>query len=68
MEALEMWIYRRLGKIVWSEKKTNNEVLKQLKLKRYIFNITRKGQMNFVWSHKKAEQHFKRHIRRKDSR
>jgi hypothetical protein len=34
IEALEMWIYRRLGKIVWSEKKTNNEVLKQLKLKR----------------------------------
>jgi hypothetical protein len=33
IEALEMCIYRRMGKIVWSEKKTNNEVLKQLKLK-----------------------------------
>jgi hypothetical protein len=31
-----MWIYRKMGKIVWSEKRTNNEVLKQLKLKREL--------------------------------
>jgi preprotein translocase subunit SecE len=42
-----MWIYRRMGKIVWPEKKTNNEVLKQLKLKRELFNTVRKRQMNF---------------------
>jgi hypothetical protein len=34
IEALEMWIYKRMRKIVTSEKKTNNEVLKQIKLKR----------------------------------
>jgi hypothetical protein len=52
--ALEMWIYRRMGKIVWSEKKTKNEVLKQLKLKRELFNTVSKRLMKFFG-------HIKRH-------
>jgi hypothetical protein len=54
IEALEMWVYKRIGKIVWSEKKTNNEVLKQLKLKRELFNTVRKRQMT-------SSGHIKRH-------
>jgi ribosome biogenesis protein Nip4 len=52
--SLEMWIYRRIRKIVWSEKKTNNEVLKQLKLKSELFNTVRKTEMKFF-------VHIKRH-------
>jgi hypothetical protein len=65
IEALEMWIYRRMGKIIWSEKKTNNEILKQLKLKRKLFNPVCKRQMKF-FGHTK--RHFERHFRRKDLR
>ena len=54
IEALEMWIYRKIGRIVWSEKKTNYEVLKQLKLKRELLNTVRKRQMKFFG-------HIKRH-------
>jgi hypothetical protein len=39
---------------VWSEQKTNNEVLKQLKLKRELFNTILKRQMKFFG-------HIKRH-------
>jgi hypothetical protein len=41
-------------KNVRSKKKTNNEVLKQLKLKRELFNTIRQGQIRFFG-------HIKRH-------
>jgi len=31
IEAFEMWIWRRVLKISWTEHKKNDEVLKQLK-------------------------------------
>jgi uncharacterized protein with PQ loop repeat len=34
IEALEMWIYIRIGRVSWTEKKTNFGVLKQLKVKK----------------------------------
>jgi hypothetical protein len=43
-----------MGKIVWSEKKTNNEVLKQVKMTRELFSTIRKRQMKFFG-------HIKRH-------
>jgi hypothetical protein len=39
IEALEKWIYRRMRNIVRSEKKTNINVLKQLKLKRELLKV-----------------------------
>jgi hypothetical protein len=58
IEALEMWIYRRMGKIVWSEKKTNNEFLK--------FNTVRKRQITF-FDHIKKQITFFDHIKRHNS-
>jgi hypothetical protein len=37
----------KMGKMLWFEKKTNNEVLKQLKLKRELLKTVHKGQITF---------------------
>jgi hypothetical protein len=45
-----MWIYRRIGKVFWTDKKTNIEVLSQLKVKKY-----NKSKTNEVFgAHKKT--------------
>ena len=36
LQAFEMWVYRKILKIPWSAKKTNEEVLKMLKIKKYV--------------------------------
>jgi ribonucleotide reductase beta subunit family protein with ferritin-like domain len=59
---IEMWIYRRMGKIIWSEKKTNNKVLKQLKLKRELLNTVRKRQIKFFGHIRKTQLHFESYI------
>jgi hypothetical protein len=48
IEALDMWIHRKMGKIVWPENKTINEVLKQLKLKSELLNTGRKKEIKFL--------------------
>ena len=54
IEAFEMWIYRRIGRIGWKEKKTNDELLKRLKMNRELLNTIRTRQMRFLG-------HVKRH-------
>jgi chaperonin cofactor prefoldin len=34
--AFEMWVYRRIGHILWKEKKTDKSVLKNLKMKQEL--------------------------------
>ena len=34
IEALEMWIWRRIERISWTEKKTNEEVLRRVRGRR----------------------------------
>jgi hypothetical protein len=65
IEDLEMWIYIRMGKLVWSEKNTKIEVLKQLKLKTELLNTVCKRQIRLLFffrPHKKEQQNFKRYI------
>src|SRR5579871_2820696 len=47
IEALEMWIYRRMGRISLTEKQTNNEVLKTLGMKREILTEIRSRQIKY---------------------
>ena len=45
LEAFEMWTFRRIGKIKWTEKMTNSEVCNVLKVKREVMNTIRKRKM-----------------------
>ena len=48
IEAFEMWIWRRMEKISWTEHKTNEEVLKQVEEKREMINTIRKRQKTWM--------------------
>src|SRR6218665_3212747 len=44
IEAFEMWIWRRMERISWTEHRTNEEVLKKVEEKRSLMNIIRTRQ------------------------
>ena len=47
LEATEMWFLRRMLKIAWTEKKTNEEVLRMANMKRSLMETIRRRQMDF---------------------
>ena len=47
IEALEMWIYRRMLKIPWTAKITNNEVIRRIGRDKCLLNNIRTRQMKF---------------------
>src|SRR5579871_1941993 len=51
-----MWIYRRMGRISWTEKQTNNEVLKTLGMKREMLNEIRSRQIKY-FEHIKSKEY-----------
>ena len=48
LEAIEMWFLRRVLKISWTEKRSNQEVLAMANTKRSLINTIRKRQMKFM--------------------
>lgn len=54
LEAYEMWLYRRIGRVSWTEKKTNKEVLCMLGMKRHLLSNVKKRKLNYFG-------HIKRH-------
>lgn len=48
LEAFEMWLYRRIMKIKWTEHKTNEEVLEMVEEKRMLIKTIRERQKNWV--------------------
>ena len=48
LEAFEMWLYRRIMKVKWTEHKTNEEVLEMVEDKRILIETIRKRQKNWV--------------------
>jgi len=42
LEAFEMWVWRRLEKVKWTDKKTNAEVLNLVKEKKSLLTEIRK--------------------------
>ena len=57
IEAMEMWMYRRMNRISWKEKKTNIEVLKSVGIK----------QTELLLTIKRRKLAYYGHIRRHDS-
>ena len=55
IEALEMWLYRRLLKIPWVDHISNEQVLQRAGAKREIMNSIRKKQLRFL-GHTMREQ------------
>ena len=55
IEAFELWAYRRMLKISWTQKVTNKEVLSRMKMKKRLLTIIqlRKlkyfGHINWLW-------------------
>ena len=47
LEALEMWTYRRMLRIPWTAKVTNERVLNRVNEKRQIMNMIRKRKLSF---------------------
>ena len=48
IEAFEMWIWRRMERISWTEHITNEEVMKKVEEKRYLMDIIRTRQKNWI--------------------
>ena len=46
LEAFEMWIWRRMEKISWFDKDTNEEVLRRVNEDRQILNSFGKGNID----------------------
>lgn len=47
IQAAEMWFYRRLLRISWTEKRTNKSILTQLGIKRELFGLIAKRKASF---------------------
>ena len=48
LEAVEMWMWRRMEKISWSEKITNEEVLKRVGEEKQLMNMIRYRKKNWL--------------------
>ena len=48
LEALEMWIWIRMERVSWKDKKTNEEVLKEVKEERCIIETILKRKKNWI--------------------
>ena len=48
LEAMEMWMWRRLEKISWTEKLTNEEVLKRVGEERQLVQLLRNRQKKWI--------------------
>ncbi|KAG1673397.1 hypothetical protein GQR58_015608 [Nymphon striatum] len=55
LEAYEMWIYRRIGKVSWTERKTNEYVLRMLGIKKQLLNIVKERKLKY-YGHIKKHQ------------
>ena len=48
IEAAEMWFLRRMLRISWIDKVSNEEVLRKARVKRNLMKVIRKKQMQFL--------------------
>ena len=55
LEAAEMWLYRRILRIPWIRKETNEEVLNKIQEEKRIMKVIRERQLRFV-GHIKRER------------
>ena len=48
LEAVEMWFLRRIMRISWTEKRTNDSILKEANIERSLIKTIRKRQLEFL--------------------
>jgi len=48
IEALEMWIWRRIEKISWMHKMTNEDVLKKVNESKNMLNVIRQRKRKWI--------------------
>ena len=48
LEAAEMWFYRRLLKVSWTEKRTNESILNELSIPRHLLAEINKRRLKYV--------------------
>ena len=48
LEAMEMWMWRRMMKVSWTERKSNEEVLRMVGAERELLRVVRGRQMRFL--------------------
>ena len=47
IESAEMWLYRRLLRVKWDDKRTNKSILEELEVKRELVSIVMKRKLSF---------------------
>ena len=47
IEAAEMWLYRRMLRVKWDDRRTNVSILEELKVKRELVGIVKKRKLAF---------------------
>ena len=55
LSAFEMWCYRRMLRISWTEKVSNEEVLERSKIKKRLYNIIQTKKTTIFWTHHPPE-------------
>ena len=65
MESFEMWCWRRMGEISWTDHVRNEEVLLTVNEQRNILHEIRKRKAKLDWSHLRRNCHLQRVIERK---
>ena len=53
IEAFEMWVWRRMEKVSWTERKTNEEVLTMMGERRQLIRIIKTKKMDWTSSMRK---------------
>ena len=56
LESVEMWFYRRMLRIPWTAKKSNENVMREVKAKRELISNIRKKQSSFFGHVMRREQ------------
>ena len=66
LEAMEMWCYRRMLRLSWTRKVTNEEVLKRVGEGRTLMKRIRKRQLEFFRTHREKREIRKSYCDRKN--
>ena len=66
LEVAEMWYIRRIMRISWTEKKSNEEIMEMAGYKRSPLKTIRKRQLQFFWHINRADEIEKTNIKCKD--
>ena len=57
IEAAEMWFYRRLLRVKWTEKRTNQSVLKEIGSPKQMLETINVRKLKYVGTHMPSHRH-----------